>query len=208
MKTANFLNLVNDITGRDFLIDSSHKELQFESEYFFYRVLPLTGRKVFFKWKTPKTEDKFLRSFITAYTKGYKEPNPRAYDWSARTYGEKARWENKTPIEKEYAYSHHSSNMYSKEQLMQQIQDKFNHSSILHTMLKHGLYPTNYGIGIFILFETSFALDAIKQFSSYLKNKSIPFTNEFSDARWVYRFKLNIDKQTHESILNSFSHNS
>ena len=205
MKTTNFLSLINHITGRDFLIDTKDDELQFETEYYIYKILPLTERKVYFKWKTPKAEDKFLRSFITAYTTKYKEPNPSAYDWSAKTYGDKAKWENKSPIDKERAYFHHSSNMYSKDSLMQQIQDKFNQSDIKNVMLRHGLYSTNYGIGIFILFETSFSIEAITEFKKYLQSNSIPFTNEFSDARWVYRFKLNIDKQTHQSILNSFN---
>jgi hypothetical protein len=38
----------------------------------------------------------------------------------------------------------------------------------------------------------------------YLTDAAIPYTNEYSDARWVYRFKLNISKDIHLSILNQF----
>jgi hypothetical protein len=204
MKTDKFTSLIQAITGRDFQINTSDSELQLETEYQIFRVLPISKRQICFYWKTPKAQDKFVRSFITCFTTKYKEPNPRAYDYSARTYGEKARWENKTPTEQEFAYYHHSSNMFSKDALLQQVRANFEKSDMHKELCKYGFYATEYGIGIFCFFHTNEVVKAINEMHKYLKSKSIPYANEFSDARWVFRFKLKIDKQSHESILLAF----
>lgn len=81
MTTSNFQNLIRLITDRDFSIKTDDTELQFEKEYVIYRMLPITARPVSFTWKTPKAEDKILRSFITAFTSKYREPNPATYDY-------------------------------------------------------------------------------------------------------------------------------
>jgi len=169
--------------------------------------LPITNRKIYFKWVTPKTDEKMLKSFITAFTTRYKEPNPRAYDWSARTYGEKAKWENKTEEEREFAYYHHSSNMYSKKELLEQIEANFGKEDIANGLIRYGFYPTEYGVGIFCFWATDAVKKAINTMAEYLKNKSIPYSNEFSDARWVFRFKLGISKEAHTNILNQLTNN-
>lgn len=205
MKSNNFIKLINSLTKKDFLIDSNDDEIQLNKEYSIYRILPLTQRKVHFKWVTPKSDDKILRSFITAYCSKYKEPDPRAYDYSARTYGERALWVNKTEMEREYAYWHHSSNMFDKKQLYEQIETNFNSLEFEQTLCKYGFYPTEYGVGIFVLFAGNRELEAVRKMKHFLSTNSIPYTNEFSDARWVYRFKLNLNKDSHNSILNKFN---
>lgn len=205
MKTKKFNLLINSITGRNLIIKTTDENLQPETEYYIYKELPLTNSHTGFIWKTPKVEDKFLKTFITAFCSKYKEPNPRAYDWSARTYGEKAKWENKTEIEREYAYRHHSSNMFSKNCLMEQLQANFNLPETEIAMLKYGFYPTEYGIGIFVLFAGERELKAVTEMKKHLIANSIPYSNEFSEARWVLRFKLNLTKDTHTKILNQFS---
>jgi len=207
MNTQNFQNLIQLVTGRDFLIDTTDESLATEKEYFVYRILPITNRKIYFKWVTPKTDEKMLKSFITAFTTRYKEPNPRAYDWSARTYGEKAKWENKTEEEREFAYYHHSSNMYSKKELLEQIEANFGKEDIANGLIRYGFYPTEYGVGIFCFWATDAVKKAINTMAEYLKNKSIPYSNEFSDARWVFRFKLGISKEAHTNILNQLTNN-
>ena len=67
------------------------------------------------------------------------------------------------------------------------------------------LHTTDYGIGIFCYFNTDGVINSIAKMTEYLKQKSIPFKNEFSDARWVFRFVLNLDKTKHDLILKSFN---
>lgn len=200
MTTTNFQNLIRLITGREFVINTVDVELQFEKEYPIYRVLPLTRRSASFTWKTPKAEDKMLRSFITAFTSKYREPNPATYDYN---YGGKEyRWDWKTDLEKEYAYCHHATHMYGKEALLKQVEDNFSNPDICSGLMRYGFYETNYGIGIFCFWMTSGVQSAINAMTSHLNKLSIPFTNEFSDARWVFRFKVGISKESHLSIIN------
>lgn len=205
METLKFQSLIQKITGRDFIIDTADTEIKHEKEYKVYRVLPITGRTVVFYWKTAKSDERLLRSFITAFCNKYREPNPAAYDYSARTYGDSALWINKTPQEREYAYMHHSSNMYSKTQLMEQVQANFSAPEMRETLLKYGFYTTEYGIGIFCFWQTEAVVNAVNAMKGYLQAKAIPYKNEFSDARWVFRFKLNLSKELHNQILNSFN---
>lgn len=203
MNTQNFTKLINEITGREFFIDTNSENLETETEYFIYKILPIRQRKVGFYWSTPKTNDKFLRSFITAFTSKYKEPNPEAFN---ETYGGvKYSWNEKSELEKEQMYMSHFSNMFSKSKLLEQIENNFNKDSISETLCKYGFYTTEYGIGIFCYFNTDGVVNSIAKMTNYLKSKSIPFKNEFSDAKWVFRFVLNLDKTKHELLLNSFN---
>jgi len=199
MNTKNFENLIQLVTERNFLIKTNDVELQPETEYRVYRILSINKNTVGFTWKTPKTDEKMLRSFITAFTSKYREPNPAAYDY---TYGGKVyTWAEKTPEEREFCYWHHASNMYSKTELLKQIEDNFSKDSIAAGLIKYGFYPTEYGVGIFCFWMTKSVNTAIVEMTKHLQKLSIPFTNEFSDAKWVYRFKLGITKDVHTNIL-------
>lgn len=203
MKTLNFQKLIQAITKREFIIDTNDNNLEVQKEYYIYKVLPLSNRKIGFKWVAPKNEENFLRSFINTFTSKYFEPNPEAYNI---TYGGlKYLWDNKTEREKEFAYLNHKSNMYSKNELLQQIEFNCNDKNIETTLLKYGFYSTNYGIGIFCYWQTNSVLNTIEKMSNFLKSKNIPFKNEFSDAKWVLRFKINLTKENHEQILKSFT---
>lgn len=203
MTTSNFQNLIQLITGRDFIIKTDDMELQFEMEYYIYRILPFTGRSVSFVWKSPKADEKMLRSFITAFTSKYREPNPTAYN---HFYGGKEyRWEWKTEKEKECAYLNHSSNMFSKEALLKQVEDNFANDSIATGLIRYGFYHTEYGIGIFCFWMTTGVDTAINKMKAHLQKLSIPFTNEFSDAKWVYRFRMGLTKEAHLSIINTIN---
>ncbi len=200
MKVDNFQNLIRLVTGRDFTINTQDVEIQFEKEYTIFRKLPITDRTILFTWKTPKSEDKMLRSFITAFSSKYREPDPKTYDYN---YGGKDyKWEWKTEQEKEYCYSHHATHMFNKEELLKQVENNFSNPSIGSGLLRYGFYETHYGIGIFCFWFTWTVEDAINAMKAHLNKLSIPFTNEFSDAKWVYRFKLGISKETHLSIIN------
>jgi hypothetical protein len=200
MTTANFQNLIQLITGRDFIIKTEDKELQFETEYKIYRVLPITKYTISFYWKTPKSEEKMLRSFITTFTGKYREPNPDNYTTCSPYFSPS--WNEMTAEKQEYAYMNHSSNMYSKEDLLKQVENNFANEGIATGLIKYGFYNTEYGIGIFCFWMTEGVNTAINAMKAHLQKLAIPFTNEFSDARWVYRFKLGLTKESHLSIIN------
>ena len=203
MLTINFQNLIRTVTGRQIVISTTDIELLNEKEYACFVEFPLTKIRSSFTWKTAKTDEKLLRSFITAFTTKYREPDPNTYNYE---YGGKIyTWEQKTPEQKEYAVNNHRTHQYSKEQLLQQITDNFNKAEIQDALIKYGFYNTEYGIGIFCFFETSFVRAAINKMNDFLRGQSIPFANEYSDARWVYRFKLNLTKEQHGALLNQFS---
>lgn len=203
MKTAQFQSLIQIITGRDFVINTTDENIVNGKEYMVSRLLPITKRNINFKWKASLTDEKMLRSFITAFTSKYREPNPESYnyEYGGRNYT----WAEKTLEQKEYCYNHHASHMYSKEQLLKQVENNFNNSEIESALIKYGFYPTEYGTGIFCFFETDYVINAINKMKAFLKEASIPYSNEYSDARWVYRFKLNLTKDAHIQMLNSFS---
>jgi len=203
MNTNNFQNLIQLVTGRDFSIITTDIDLTPETEYRIYRRLPIKGGVAGFTWKTPKTDEKMLRSFITAFSSKYREPNPASYNY---TYGGKVyTWNEKTEEEREFCYCHHATHMYSKDMLLKQIEDNFSKESIANGLIKYGFYPTEYGVGIFCFWMTAAVNTAIVAMATHLKTLSIPFTNEFSDAKWVYRFKLGISKDIHTNILQQFN---
>ena len=203
MNTKNFQHLIQLITGRDFLIKTDDSELQFEKEYVIYRILPITHRSVSFMWKTPKADEKMLRSFITAFTSKYREPDPAAYTTRAPYFSPS--WDEMTAEKQEYAYMHHSSNMYNKEQLLKQVENNFAKDGIATGLMRYGFYNTEYGIGIFCFWMTAGVNSAITAMKNHLNKLAIPYTNEFSDARWVYRFKLGLTKETHLQLINQLS---
>lgn len=200
MNTLNFQNLIRLITKRNFIIKTEEVELSFETEYRIYHVLPETGSSAGFYWKTPKSDEKMLRSFITSFCNKYREPDPKKYDYEYG--GRDYTWAEKSAKEKEYCYVHHASNMYSKGQLLEQIENNFSDEHITSGLIRYGFYPTEYGVGIFCYFMTNGVQNAIDAMKKFLSGKSIPFTNEFSDARWVYRFKLGLSKELHTSLIN------
>lgn len=81
--------------------------------------------------------------------------------------------------------------------------------SILKTCIKNservsfGLcYTTLYGIGIWqILCNSALKEDLTNTISQYLNEIGIPFSNETSEAGWVYRFVINKDIKIHNDIL-------
>jgi hypothetical protein len=203
MKTENFQNLIQSITGRSIVINTTDVELLNEKEYSLSVTFPVTGIKSAFTWKTPKADEKMLRSFITAFCSKYREPNPKTYNYQ---YGDRLyTWEEKTPEQKEWCIYNHRSHQYSKEDLMQQVTENFNKEGIQDALIRYGFYNTEYGIGIFCFFETSYVRGAIQKMNEFLKSISVPYVNEYSDARWVYRFKLNLTKEQHGNILKQFT---
>lgn len=61
------------------------------------------------------------------------------------------------------------------------------------------IYPTTYGIGIWIFYNFK-AEENITYVENILKEKGIEYYNEYSDARYVYRFKISKKKENLERI--------
>lgn len=51
------------------------------------------------------------------------------------------------------------------------------------------VYPTTYGIGVLLFYNWN-AKNDVEKVESIMTEKGIEYYNEFSDARWVYRFKV------------------
>jgi len=203
MKTRNFEKLIQSITGRDFTIDTTENEIVPDTEYRIFRILPIGKNKIWFNWKSPKTEEKFLKTFITAFCNKYKEPNPKCYD---KIYGGvQYLWDDKTEEQKEFCYYNHSSNMYHKDRLLEQVKENFASPILKGVLIEYGFYSTLYGVGTFALWMTKPVIESIERMSSFLQSKGIPYANEYSDAGWVLRFKINLTKELHNELLNEFS---
>lgn len=165
-----------------------------------------------FQWKTPKKEDSLCKSFITAFCSKYQEPDPANYDYDRPHYGNtwqdkyKEQWETPETHWNCALWHHHSSNMLSKEKLRYQVET--NAEGLSSDIWKNGFYATHYGIGIFSLFGGKAVHEAIKDMRDKLEQKGIPFRNEMSNALWVTRFVINLDKKTHANILtnNHYEH--
>jgi len=72
-------------------------------------------------------------------------------------------------------------------------------------VFKSYFYTTLYGIGYFCYFMNQEVHNKTKKLlSDYLKSKKIDFTNEFSEAGWVYRFLINKGVSTHNYLLSEF----
>lgn len=68
------------------------------------------------------------------------------------------------------------------------------------------MYSTNYGIGIwFIFMPMQWITNSCTLIESKLKELNIPFSNEFSDAQWVYRYIINGNYLDHNKIIESIN---
>jgi len=62
------------------------------------------------------------------------------------------------------------------------------------------MYPASYGIGFFILFGEKTIHESAKLLEVVLDKAGIEYKTEFSDARWVYRFKISKSKENIEKL--------
>ena len=89
--------------------------------------------------------------------------------------------------------------------IMDQIDKKRNYKSIdwrkvfqpleLHNV---GFYVTSYGVGVEVIFGDRDG--TIQKIKDFLTAKDIDFSNEYSDAGWVYRFKIGKSKENIDKI--------
>ena len=97
----------------------------------------------------------------------------------------------KAPKQKEVDFEylmHKLSLFYSKESSYKNLAEVFKK---LVASCSSRFYVTSYGIGFdtFMLSHEQ-VLAATKQLEDYLTSHNISFDNEYSDAYWVYRFKI------------------
>jgi hypothetical protein len=72
--------------------------------------------------------------------------------------------------------------------------------------VEYGLfYTTLYGIGMFDFFNSRMIHNVLdKQMSSFLNSKNIDYKNEYSDAGWVFRYKIPTPIETTNELLTEF----
>jgi hypothetical protein len=207
MKTGQFQELIRAITHRHLTLSCESEDIPLESKVTIRRPWK-AGETVFaFDWKTPKTEDALLRSFITAFCSKYREPDPETYSRNCPCYGDTwARhaesWENPATHWSCSPWHHHASHTLSKDKLKSQVVANF--ANFDSSMARLGFYETNYGIGIFTIYGGKWVDESLLKMKDYLSGRGIPFKNELSEAGWVTRFIMGIDKASHSQILGGF----
>lgn len=104
------------------------------------------------------------------------------------------------PLKKEMTY----------EWIMQQIDKKKTFEAIKWNdifrpleLFNVGYYTTSYGVGVEVLFGRR--EETIQKIDTFLKSHQIEFTNEYSDAAWVYRFKISKAKDNIEKLNKLFT---
>lgn len=202
MKTENFLHLIREITGEPFRIDEPGDEVHLDQLYFVRLILAGSAHFLEFQWKTPKDEENLLRSFVTAYCSKCRVVNPAHYVSENPRYN----WDNMSQKDKDFArLCHHRGNMFTKEELMEQIETRFKSESMGKVLTRYGFYFTDYGIGVYVIYggkAVETACDAMREF---LTGKGVGFTNELSKAGWVFRFRLGLSREIHAALLAQFS---
>lgn len=63
------------------------------------------------------------------------------------------------------------------------------------------IYPTSYGLGIFVLYNFRDQIRELKnQIDNILTELGIQYKNEYSDAGWVFRYKISKSKENIEKL--------
>lgn len=109
----------------------------------------------------------------------------------------------KAPKQKEVNFEYlmrKLSLFYSKESSYKNLAEVFKK---LVALCSSRFYVTSYGIGFdtFMLSHEQ-VLAATEQLEDYLARHNISFSNEYSDACWVYRFKIGKSRDNLERIKN------
>jgi len=207
MKTNQFQELIQAITGRPLVLNTQFEEIPLDSTVSIRRPYKEGETRFSFDWKTPKKEDSLLRSFITAFCSKYLEPDPATYSRNCSCYGDtwkrhEEAWENPETHWNCALWGHHRDHQTSKDKLKSQVIANF--AKFDAGMAKLGFYETNYGIGIFTIYGGAWVEESLASMSEYLTRQGIPYRNELSDAGWVTRFVIGIDKPTHSNILGGY----
>ena len=88
---------------------------------------------------------------------------------------------------------------YSKSELLDRIIDS--NKDRVH---RGCFYTTIYGIGFWAIFSSAEDKEVAKELALYLNTKGVNFSNEWSEARWVYRFVIKQGVEKHNELLSKF----
>jgi hypothetical protein len=213
MNTEHFQKLIQAATGRPLTIHGAGEEIPLESFILIrrpyggnYRGQPAPEITAF-EWKTPKKDDSMLRSFLAAFFARYKEPDPTTYDRNCPVYGDTwahyaDKWIDPATHWTCAPWGHHAGHMLTREKLHEQVRAHF--AGFDSGMARLGFYATNYGIGIFTIYGGQWIRQALDDMGRHLSARSIPYRNELSEAGWVTRFVIGLDKPHHADILGTF----
>ena len=209
MKTSQLQELIQAATGRPLTIHGAGEEIPLDTKLQIGRPYGARGKAetLAFEWRTPKKEDSILRSFITAFCSKYKEPDPATYARNCSCYGDtwmgyEQPWNDPATHWNCALWGHHASHMLSKDKLRAQVVANF--SRFDSSMARLGFYETNYGIGLFTVYGGAWITQALSDMAQHLDSKAIPFSNELSEAGWVTRFVIGLDKPQHAAILGAY----
>jgi hypothetical protein len=207
MQASQFEKLIQAVTGRPLTLISTTGEIPLDSKVSIFRPWKKGDARFSFEWKTPKKEDSLLRSFVTAFCSKYYEPDPDTYSRNCSCYGDTwARhaeaWESPETHWNCAIWGHHTSHMTSKEKLRKQVEANF--SNFDSGMARLGFYSTNYGIGLFTIYGGPWVETSLAEMAKHLGIQGVPFKNELSEAGWVTRFLIGLEKPSHSRILGSF----
>ena len=179
MNKQTFENLIQLITGKNLSVNENFIELNSEYSIFLNDVYNFT-------FKTPKKLDSLLSSFINQYCNKFKEVMPK--------YLEMFKFKHESMYMK-----HHLKSKYT---LLDEIKENFNKDAFLIDYCKYGFYTTDYGIGIFVQYLTDRIFTNMENF---LNLKKIPYSLEYSEKEFVLRFKIKVNKDFHNNLLNEFN---
>lgn len=119
-------------------------------------------------------------------------------------------------INMEDGYKAKTINAYRNETPLKYILEQFHKDSIyknfceifkalLPTSLRNSLtcYPASYGIGIFVAIGLRGQIGQTKsEIEKILKDRKIEYTTEYSEANWVFRYKISKSKENIERMKN------
>lgn len=129
-----------------------------------------------YTFKTGKNEDTFVKSFISQYL-------AKAVIYNIGIT------EDVRPL--------------TKEEKRVLIINNVNNPGNLDRIVRYGYYATLYGIGMLVFFMSYDTFNKSQNImNEYLRSKGISYSNQTSEAGWVYRWVINSDKSHHNLLLN------
>ena len=186
MKLEDFERLVSDITEckvKLFLLTNQNAKKWYEQEFkratsielnTIYGVVTDDGSMIDFNFKTGKNEDSLLRTFLTQYTQKVKQ----------------------------YELIDGEIVELNKKQKLDKIITSNKNSDRVHKGL---FYTTLYGIGMFDFLNSQLVHNILhKKIDEFLKSNGVNYTNEYSDAAWVFRYKFEMPIEKTNDLLNKF----
>ena len=185
MTVQEFENLATSITGdeiRLFLLTNQDAVKWYDKQYTKavgtvqletkYGVAVNDVSTVDFDFKTGKSDDNLLKTFITQFTS------------KIMRYG---------LVDGEVVKLNKKQNL---DNIIKRNEDR----------VEYGLfYTTLYGVGMFDFLNSKMIHNMLdEQMSSFLTSKGIEYKNEYSDAGWVFRYKMNTSIEETNELLTEF----